>query len=232
MNQPAPAWTSETAPDAMQSPGPPAPVAPAGFSMPVVPAASAPVMQSAPAVPLEQVMPSAPSFADFQQTDESAPPADPVAYAAPEPAAVIADAVPAQFEMPAQDMAFAPGETLPASGAAVVDPAGQWWSPAVALVLAFVALAWQLVSYYARVQLPVVETSGTQLTQFDRVVGALPLAGGTIGQMLGVLLAAGALGIILYGVRRGLQERQLQLIVGGVAGFALLLAPVLPFIAG
>jgi len=114
----------------------------------------------------------------------------------------------------------------------LVNPTGTWWSPGVALVLGFAALAWQLVSFYAREQLPVVETSGTQLTNFDRVVGAVPLAGSSLGPALGVLLAAGAIGIVLYGSRRGLREPALQIGISVVAALSLLVVIVLPKVLG
>ncbi len=114
----------------------------------------------------------------------------------------------------------------------LVDPTGQWWSPGIALVLACAALAWQLVSFYARVQLPLVEQSQAALTNFDRVVGGLPLADSAIGQVLGVVLAAAALAIVLVGVRRGLREPALQVTIGSIAGFSVLAMVLLPSVAG
>ncbi len=113
-----------------------------------------------------------------------------------------------------------------------VDPTGQWWAPGIALVLAVAALAWQLVSFYARVQLPEVRASQTPLTNFDNVVGNLPLAGSAIGQIVGVVLAAGALGIVLYGSRRGLREPQLQVTIGAIAAVSLLAMFGLPMLRG
>ncbi|MCW2922302.1 MAG: hypothetical protein JWL76_2176 [Thermoleophilia bacterium] len=113
-----------------------------------------------------------------------------------------------------------------------VDPTGQWWAPGIALVLAVAALAWQLVAFYARVQLPEVRASQTPLTNFDNVVSSLPLASSSLGQIVGVLLAAGALGIVLYGSRRGLREPQLQVAIGAIAAISLLAMVALPVLRG
>jgi hypothetical protein len=106
-----------------------------------------------------------------------------------------------------------------------------WWSPGTALVLSMAAVSWQLVSYYARVQLPLVEASGGQLTYFDLGVRSLPLAGSSFGVVPGLMLAAAAVGILVYGARRGLRDPVLQLIVGMLAAVAIMLASLLPMIA-
>lgn len=112
------------------------------------------------------------------------------------------------------------------------DPTGQWWAPGIGLVLAVAALAWQLVAFYARVQLPVVRTSDQPLTNFDNVISSVPLADSAIGQIVGVLLAAASLAIVLYGSRRGLREPQLQIAIGVIAALSLLCMVALPVLRG
>lgn len=127
-------------------------------------------------------------------------------------------------------LAGAPSDALDA--VADIDPTGQWWAPGIALVLAVAALAWQLVAFYARVQLPAVRASQTPLTNFDNVVGSVPLASSSLGQVVGILLAAGALVIVLYGSRRGLREPQLQVAIGAIAALSMLAMVFLPLLRG
>jgi hypothetical protein len=107
-----------------------------------------------------------------------------------------------------------------------------WASPGSALVLAMAALAWQLVSYYASEQLPVVQASGAVLTYFDQLVAALPLASTPFGMIFGSLLGCVALGMVLLGTRRGVREPVLQVAVGGIAGIAIAATVLLPMVAG
>lgn len=132
---------------------------------------------------------------------------------------------------PAEPAGRAAATTDDAS-ASSVDPSGTWWAPGNALVLAVAGLVAQLVAFYTREQLPVVKASGTQLTNFDRIVGGVPLIDGIIGQALALVLAAGALFMVLYGSRKGLREPPLQLSIGIVAALALLALPLLPIVAG
>lgn len=105
-------------------------------------------------------------------------------------------------------------------------------APATALMLAMFALAWQLVSYYARVQLPGIESSGGVLDRFDVLVGALPLLGSTLGPIIGAMLGAGALVLVFLGARRGVREPVLQGAVGLLGALALLAPVALPKLFG
>lgn len=125
-------------------------------------------------------------------------------------------------------------EPAPAPAASVdpVDPTGQWWSPAHALVLAVAALTWQLLAYFAAKQLPLLEASGAPLTKLDEIIGNVPLIGTSAGPIIGVVLAAGALGMLLVGTRRGVRAPGLQAAVGAVAALSVVLMAVLPSLAG
>lgn len=113
------------------------------------------------------------------------------------------------------------------------DPTGQWWAPGNALILACAALAWQLVAFYARTQLPAVEAAGVELTNFDRIIGAMPLVDhAMLGPGIGVLLSSGALAIVLVGSRRGLREPALQLGIGAVAALSVAALPLAGMLAG
>jgi hypothetical protein len=101
-----------------------------------------------------------------------------------------------------------------------------WWSPGTALVVAMVALAWQLVATYARERLPARLASGQPIDRFDSIVDRLLLADGVGGQAVGFLLIAAAGTLVYLGFLRGVREPGLQFAIGIVAGLALLL-PVL-----
>ncbi len=105
-----------------------------------------------------------------------------------------------------------------------------WAHPGNALILAIAALAWQFLSYYAREQLPSLEQSGAVLSNFDTFVGSLPLAGSSIGAIVGVLLAAGALGSLFAGHRAGLREPVLQGVVATVSVISIALVALLPML--
>lgn len=111
-------------------------------------------------------------------------------------------------------------------------PASVAWTPGIGLLLAVSAISWQFVAFYAREQLPVLESSGAPLTRFDQIVGSLPLAGSSIGAFIGIGLAAAALVVVLLGARRGLREPGLQGLVGALALVGVALTVGLPRIAG
>lgn len=174
--------------------------------MPAPPAPDQPVHDAAFAMPTEPAA-ALDVTAPLATMPAAAPAADPVAPAAAEPAA--------------------------AEPAADADPTGAWWAPGNALVLAIAGLAWQLLSYYAREQLPALEASGATLTNFDNVVSNLPLAGSMpLGPIVGVLLAGGALALTLAGSRKGLKEPVLQGAVAAIALVSLLLVVALPKLVG
>jgi hypothetical protein len=262
MNSPAPEWPAAPAPDPtgaapvaapMAPPAPPAPLAaapdaPAIQAMPqFAPPASPEAMLDVTAPLMPASMPQQPSAPDFaahphveHPTSLAMPTAEPthapagamptfaeVGSFSPQQIGGVTTAHPADL---ADRAALAP-DVAPAHDSGV-DPTGQWWAPGIALVLAVAAVAWQIIAFYARVQLPVVRTSGNPLTNFDNIVGSLPLADSALGQGVGVLLAAGALGIVLYGSRRGLREPQLQITIGAIAAVSLLAMLVLPMLRG
>ncbi len=233
---PAPDWHSQqqtpSTPPAMPAPPPPgmqgAPPAPfPAAPAPAAPAPAAPAqLQGVPAIDAPAPMPSHPM------------PTDPAA--ALDVTAPLAGAMPQAMEHALveprhpQSMAMPHDEPISITAAAdePADAASVWWAPGNALVLAVAALAWQFVSYYARVQLPIVESSGAPLTNFDSVVSNLPLAGSSLGPIVGLLLAAGALAIVLVGTRKGLREPALQGGIGALSLVSMLLVAVLPKIAG
>lgn len=87
---------------------------------------------------------------------------------------------------------------------------GTWWSPAVALILAMTALAWQLMGFYARELLPGRQSAGEPLDRFDSIIDTVPLIGEQIAVAVGMALAVGALALLLVGLRRQLREPVLQ----------------------
>ncbi|MBC7461311.1 MAG: hypothetical protein H7287_08105 [Thermoleophilia bacterium] len=109
----------------------------------------------------------------------------------------------------------------PAEGSPDTDERGAWWSPGFALVAATAALAWQMVATYARERLPIKLSGGEPLVRFDSLVDRLPLVGGTVGQVVGVLLVAGAAALLFLGWRRGVREPVLQGAIGVLTLFAL-----------
>jgi hypothetical protein len=119
-----------------------------------------------------------------------------------------------------------------AEAAAAVDPNTAWWSPAHALVLAVAALTWQFIAYYASEQLPVLQASGAPLTKLDEIVGDMPLIGSAAGPLIGILLAAGALAMLLVGTRKGVRAPGLQGAVGAIAAVSVLLVVALPKLVG
>lgn len=108
----------------------------------------------------------------------------------------------------------------------------QWWDLQHALVFAMLGLMLQLVSFYAREQLPARETAGLPLDRFDTIVGGLPAVDGSIGQMLGPICAAVAILFTLKGYQQGVRLPALQLAVGGIAVLTLLLVPGLDMLVG
>lgn len=147
---------------------------------------------------------------------------------APAPIGGVAAASPADLA----ELHAAPATGEPPAAATAVDPNGQWWSPANALVLGMVALMLQLVAFYAHDQLPTRESAGLPLDRFDTIVSSLPVIGSGLGPILAVLVAAGALAILLVGIRRGVRETVLQGATGALAGLAVLGSALLPVLLG
>lgn len=202
---------------------PAAPVEPAPAAPPVAPAAAP---ESAFAHPAAPAAPPEPAF-----VHPAAPPAELPADAWPaSPAVPTAAAMPAPVT--ASPAGFEPAAIPEAEPAAPADASTAWWAIGNALLLAVAALAWQLISFYAREQLPAVESSGAPLTRFDQIVGSLPLAGSSVGMVPGVVLALGALGLVAYGSRQGYRDPLLQGVVAGLALLSLALVALLPVIAG
>jgi hypothetical protein len=169
-------------------------------------AAPAPPLVPAPALAPADLLPASPAAA----LDVAAP-----LGAAPPAVKVEPDAVP----------------TRDSSTVAAPAPAG-WLDLGTALVLVIAALTWQFLSHYARHQLPDLEASGTELANFDRVVGALPLADTAAGPVLGALLAVGGLAILMRSIRSGEREPVLQGAVGAIATISIVLTLVLGRLAG
>ena len=215
MSQPAPdhAPPFAPAPSFAAPAAPPAPGEhPPSLAMPVLEARPQPVMQAQPQ-PLADQYPTAAAMPSFASIIEAAP--------------MQIGGVPAATPADLADLAGA-GPAARTSDPHAVDPTGTWWSPGVALVLAFAALAVQLVSFYVREQLPVLETTGQELDNFDQMFSSMPIVGSSLGPVLGALLAAGAMVIVFYGSRRGLREPTLQVVVSAVAALSLIALVVLP----
>ncbi len=212
-----------------------APLMPVGMpAAPAAPAAPAPAYPAAPAMAAAAPDASAyPASLAMPQVEEGPAIAAMPTFAssmdaAPHPIGGVTAAHPADLA----DRAAGSDPEIEDVAVPSADPTGTWWSPGNALVLAVAGLVTQLVAFYTREQLPLVKQSGTDLTNFDNVVGSVPLIDGIVGQALGPVLAAGALFMLLYGSRRGLREPQLQVAIGIVATLALLALPLLPILAG
>lgn len=115
----------------------------------------------------------------------------------------------------------APATESEADGSPTVDPNTQWWSPVWALVLGMAAVMVQVVSFYAREQLPQRESSGQPLDQFDTIAGSLPLASGVGGMIAAVGIAVMALLVLRAGQRHGVREPVLQGLAAALAGLAI-----------
>ncbi|MCW2927501.1 MAG: hypothetical protein JWM86_1469 [Thermoleophilia bacterium] len=128
-------------------------------------------------------------------------------------------------------VATEPGDAASGDAASGAAPAA-WWSPGTALVVAMLALAWQLVSFYAREQFPKRESAGLPLDRFDTLFGSMPLVGTPVGAFVGMAFAVAA-GIVLYiGHGRGVKEPVLQGAVATIAVLALAAPMLLMKVAG
>lgn len=107
----------------------------------------------------------------------------------------------------------------------VPAPRGErsWDAPSCALMLAIVAMTWQLVAHYAREVLPAVVASGAPLDVFDSTAGKLPFAGSTIGALLGFAMGAAALWLLRTHLQAGTRDARLQRATAVAAVVALLL---------
>jgi hypothetical protein len=236
MSQPAPDWSQTSAPAPLEPP--PAPASPAAPLAPPPPGSDGgPVVVKLPTdagamldagMALQHaVSPVSPVSPYAAQSPVAAAPEGQLTSQAMPPAAAWSGA----NEPTARDDVAAAALPATRASAAATPTVQLWWSPGTALVLAMAAVTWQVVSYYARVQLPLVEASGGQLTYFDLGVRSLPLAGSAFGVVPGLMMAVAAVGILVYGGRRGLRDPALQLIVGMLAAGAIVLASLLPMIA-
>lgn len=107
-----------------------------------------------------------------------------------------------------------------------VDVSRTVWSPAFALVLGLLALTMQLVAYYVRERLPLIQASGATIDNFDTVVGSIPFLGSDVGRFLAMAIGAGALSLALLGFNRGIREPLVQ-VTAGVLGAAAMLGTIL-----
>lgn len=105
-------------------------------------------------------------------------------------------------------------------------------APGTMIVMAMVALSWQLIAFYGRRQLPVKIADGKPLDRFDTIVDSLPFVTTVPGQGIAVLLAGASAILALLAIRKGHTELTLYGAICGIGTVAVLLTVILPKVAG